>query len=158
LKVKLSDRRVQLVVVAALSLVVVNNARYFVGRSKTGQQPLEIEMPVFEATLQSEAPRWASANYTDASDWGRDPFDPTGGAGAPRLEFAPSGSRPEVRTPRPPRLDITGIGTVGGSRFVLSGDRILRVGDRIGTATIREIGTASVVVEYGGTVKRIKID
>lgn len=158
MKVNLSDRRVQLAVVAVLSLVVVNNARYFLGRSKTSRQLIEMEMPVLEAALTSEAPRWASADYTESTDWGRDPFDPTGGPEAAPLESASSRSRPGVRAPRPPRVHITGIGTVGGSGFVLSGDKILRVGDRIGTATIREISTESVVIEYDGTAKRIKID
>jgi hypothetical protein len=158
LKTKLGDRRIQIVVIAALGLIVVHNVRYFAQRNKTVRQPVQLDVLVEEAIVQAEAPRWASGGYVVTSEWGRDPFDPRGGTSSPKPESTPAEAERAARTPAPPRIRITGIGTVGGSRFVLAGDKILREGDRVGSGTIKKIGTESIVVEYDGGTKTIKMD
>ncbi|MFH1312055.1 MAG: hypothetical protein ABIJ00_02405 [Candidatus Eisenbacteria bacterium] len=158
MKARLGSRRVQIVVIAALSLVIIHNARHFAQRSKTGRRPVEMEVPIAETLGQVEAPGWAKGDRAAASGWGRDPFDPTGKTGASITESNPGQSEAIVRAPASPRIRITGIGMVGDTRFVLAGDKILREGDRVGTGTIKKIGTKSVVVEYGGLTKTINID
>ena len=158
MKARLGDKRIQIVIIAALSLVAVHNVRYFAQRDKTGRRPVEMDVPISEMIIQSEAPGWASGDHAAVSEWGRDPFDPAGGTSAPITETTSKPGENKVRAPAPPRIRITGIGTIGDSRFVLAGDKILRVGDRVGTGTIKQIGTKSVVVEYGGRTKTINID
>jgi hypothetical protein len=158
LKIKLRDRRIQIVVVVALALIVVHNTRYFAHRGKSRRQTVEIDLAIAETVAGAQVPGWASGGYAVTCQWGRDPFEPAGRTASPGAESAQGRSGAGVHTPNGPKVHITGIGIVDGSRFVLSEDRILRVGDRLGTGTIKEIGTKSVVVEYGGAAKHINID
>jgi hypothetical protein len=155
---KLRDRRIQIVVIAALSLVVLHNARHFLQRDKTGQHAVEMEVPFSESIAQSETPRWVSGDYTVASQWGRDPFDPADRSNSWSVGSTPPQRESKVLPPSLPRIRITGIGVVGGSRFVLAGDKILREGDRVGAGTIREIRTKSVLIEYDDGTKTINME
>lgn len=82
----------------------------------------------------------------DASVWGKDPF------GAPPGAIdEPGGQTHEPMAP----AELQGIIAGPGGMVAIIDDRIVRIGDRVGTEVVEEITPRAVVLRHGLRVRRL---
>lgn len=157
---RLSNRKVQVVIVCMLVGVVVYNVLHFTGR-KPRRRNLVYEEAGVEIDVGGGAtPNWATGVYESAASWDRNPF--TGD----RIVHAATAVQPV--TPQATAVTgikatgsgvkITGVMISGDKKYVLAGDVLLREGERLGAGRIKLINRDSVVVEYDTGTKTIYIE
>jgi len=155
MRAMLTDRRLQAAVVGLLALVVVYNARHFAGRAGKSERLIEHEIIAGASDDGDRVPNWASGNYAVASDWKRDPFVLE--EAPARREARPPGTAQSAGTTRG-KAQITAIGHLEGSAFVIVEGRILRQGDPMAGGTIKSIDENSVVVQYENGTRTIRTE
>ena len=155
MRAMLTDRRLQAAVLGLLALVVVYNTRHFAGRARKSKGLIEHEIIAEASGDGDRVPNWASGTYAVASDWERDPFVleevPA------RRESRPRGATQPAATTRG-KPQITAIGQLEGSGFVMVDGRILRPGDPLAGGTIKSIDENSVVVQYENGTRTIRTE
>ena len=155
---RLSNRKVQAVVICLLAAVVVYNAVHFLGK-KPRKRDFDCEEAWLEdRTGQAVIPAWAAGEYTRATSWGINPF--TGKRVVPPVAGAVTSAAQVTAVPTPgsTAANITGVMISGDNKYVLVGHLRLREGDRLGAGRIRTINRDSVIVEYETGTKTFYIE
>jgi len=155
---KLSNRKVQIVVICLLAAVVVYNAVHFIGKKPRKRNFVYEEAGLEDGNGPAAIPAWATGEYTPPTSWGINPF--TGKRVAPPAAVAVASNARVTASPRPTSaaVNITGVMVSGDNKYVLVGDLLLREGDRLGAGRIITINRDSVTVEYETGIKTLYIE
>ena len=155
---RLSNRKVQVVVICLLAAVVVYNAIHFLGKKPGKRNFVYEEAGLEDGNGPGAIPAWATGEYTPPASWGVNPF--TGKRVVPPAAGAVTSNARVTAPPRPTgaAVNITGVMVSGDNKYVLVGDLLLREGDRLGAGTIKTINRDSVIVEYETGTKTLYIE
>jgi hypothetical protein len=98
-----------------------------------------------------------------STGWGRNPFmsrEEIEALNAPPVqEEAPAEvAAPVATTPALPQHELTGIVANPGATVAVIGTRVVRVGDRLGSETVKEIRARSIVLESEGQTREISLN
>jgi hypothetical protein len=141
-------------------------------RLRTGRQAAPAPAAALEEVAGQIAPADAAATPAVSEDiarvsipavgWGRNPFltleelhalsTPPGREPAVAAEVEQAAAPPAL-----PEHPLTAIVANQGSSAAVIGTRVVRVGDRLGAETVREIKTRSVVLESEGGTREISL-
>jgi hypothetical protein len=155
---------VVLIGVAVIATVIVFQLRRPGGAPPTAPATAEITAP--ERPAESVEPARQPSNTASvsipATGWGRNPFltaAEINSLNAPLVEEAAAAEVPAVVVPAArPQHDLTAIVANPDAALAVIGTRVVRVGDRLGPETVKEIKTRSVVLESQGETREISLD
>jgi hypothetical protein len=164
LAISLRDRRIQIAVAVGLAAVAAYNVVRLLDREKPAAISPKEQAPPAESAPEPSTPRWALVAARPDAEWLRNPFSaseamamawPAAAAGG---SAGAGGEAADTSAENEEREEITGIGASDAGYFALAGDRILRIGDRIGAGTITEITRDRVVIQGPNGARTIKIE